>query len=86
MSSAETNSVFGLHPGAFGCIRAPAFTGAACQQYCFDRTGTLITTGRGAGTPDKEEGTLFNIYDHHVEDVWTFENCCTDCEIPTVCA
>ena len=73
------------HPGAYGCLRAPSETTDAGQQCCFDRTGSIILSGRGAGTPDKEEGTVTNVYDHHEEDVWTFEDCCVDCEIPSVC-
>lgn len=73
------------HPGAYGCLRSPANTGDAGQQCCFDRTGGHIATGLGAGTPDKQEGTLLNVLPHHFDDVWTFEDCCVDCEIPSVC-
>jgi hypothetical protein len=33
-------------------VRTPL--GYSCQQCCYDRNGDLITSGRGAGTPDKK--------------------------------
>lgn len=45
------------HKGAAASYRSypPVKTqeGASCQQCCYDKNGDLITSGRGAGTPDK---------------------------------
>jgi hypothetical protein len=73
------------HPGAYGCIRAPSPTTDAGQQCCYDVSGNIILSGTGAGTPDKEQGTASNVYDHHVADVWPFKDCCVYCEISSCC-
>jgi len=44
----------GTHPGAEECIRKDAGSGAT-QQCCYSSDGALITTGLGAGTPDRNE-------------------------------
>ena len=41
------------HPGAARCIRSNFTTGQPSQQCCYDSRGNLITTGVGAGSPDR---------------------------------
>lgn len=70
-----------FHPGSAGCLRSVKTTSAgAGQQCCFDSTGTLLVAGTpGAGTPDKEAGSLFNWYDHLEADVIPYLWCCSKC-------
>jgi hypothetical protein len=77
------------HLGAAASFRSyPAVRtkwGYSCQQCCYDTAGNLITSGRGAGTPDKisackgenGEGKMtvrfFGLIGHYFKDVrpWT---------------
>ena len=68
-----------FHRGASGCIRAPARTGRAGQQCCYDAEGDLITAGSGAGTPDRVSGAV-DTGDHDTADVEPYKDCCKRCE------
>jgi hypothetical protein len=80
------------HPGAYSCIRTGSLdsTSNSGQQCCYDASGTLITHGRGAGTPDLVAGTFGNLafewsLRHNDVDVIPAEDCCEKCEDSTVC-
>jgi RHS repeat-associated protein len=80
------------HPGATTCIRSypvayfPDPLGLACQpgqQCCYDASGSLITHGAGAGTPDKAApqgpyGISLCTAGHYAEDVMPFGYCPLD--------
>lgn len=48
-----------FHPGAQWCMRSKSYDGHA-QQCCFDKSGNLIKSGLGAGTPDREAASFWN--------------------------
>ena len=83
----ESRGCTEYHPGASGCLRSVDHTDDdAGQQCCYGGDGKLLPAGsRGAGTPDKQYGSLWNIYDHYDEDVWPFDDCCKYCEIESYC-
>src|SRR5690606_22289869 len=50
----STEYVEGYHPGAKWCMRSKKVIATkAGQQCCYDGSGSLITEGPGAGTPDR---------------------------------
>ena len=51
------------HPGASRCIRSKFTKGKPSQQCCYDSSGKLITSGVGAGSPDR------NFPNHQESDV-----------------
>jgi len=59
-----------FHPGAAACYRSRAIANGARQQCCYDASGSLITGGRAAGTPDKNKPT-----NHFIDDVIPFIWC-----------
>lgn len=59
--------VWNFHPGAEKCIRSQKNGNGAVQQCCYDKTGDLITSGPGAGTPDRNDP------DHTTSDVAPFK-------------
>lgn len=70
------------HPGATICIRDNvASTSGAGQQCCYDNNYKLITSGLGAGTPDKAHWRpavrIFppDLGPHYYEDVVPFRRC-----------
>ena len=85
------------HPGADECFRsqgALSSGGKGTAQQCCYKDGKLITSGFGAGTPDRGAapelswGLLLSpiralaaadLYRHYVKDVDSFEACCQDC-------
>ncbi|KAL7564364.1 hypothetical protein ACA910_001515 [Epithemia clementina (nom. ined.)] len=69
------------HPGAYGCIRQ--YVGDYGNQCCYTQGGSYISSGAGAGTPDKA-GSSWSLT-HYFEDKVTYDNCCIKCEIPSVC-
>jgi hypothetical protein len=77
------------HPGAKTCIRSypvaffPDPLGLACQpgqQCCYDGSGSLITHGAGAGTPDyaAPQGASLCTLGHYAADVMPFGYCPLD--------
>lgn len=59
-----------FHPGASWCMRSDTSSGSG-QQCCYDKQGDLITSGLGAGTPDRQaasarNGLYLNHYNHDV--------------------
>jgi len=74
------------HPGAYGCLRAPAFRGPHGQQCCYASGGEYIPAGtKAAGTPDYQQGVWNNVYDHYKADVEPFQWCCDECEVNSMC-
>ncbi len=64
----------GNHDGANLCMRSKPVAGGAGQQCCYDASGSLITGGSAAGTPDKvSPGT--NVLRHYLNDVKPFKEC-----------
>ena len=53
----DPGTPFGYHPGATQCIRTSNqwFPTTPQQQCCYDSVGALITSGPGAGTPDRND-------------------------------
>lgn len=49
--------VWDFHPGSHSCIRSDEAENGAVQQCCYDHRGKLITSGSGAGTPDRNDPT-----------------------------
>ncbi len=65
------------HPGSTTCIRSvPAVNGGPGQQCCYDASGTLITVGGSAGTPDivAPDG-WWDAWTHWEEDIQPFNYC-----------
>lgn len=68
------------HPGASACMRSTNNSGDSGQQCCYDEDGALITSGLGAGTPDKvaPDGILWGIVGivrHNYADVHHYSKC-----------
>jgi outer membrane protein OmpA-like peptidoglycan-associated protein len=73
------------HPGAAECFREVKASKGPGQQCCYGDNGCLITTGPGAGTPDKVGGAEGENADgscnwnsgwaaeHWTSDVWPFD-------------
>ena len=78
------------HKGAAECFRSYPYietsAGKSGQQCCYDRTGSLIQSGSGAGTPDKvstcagedKDGVMkvrtFALLSHYFKDVKPWKN------------
>jgi RHS repeat-associated protein len=62
-----------FHPGASWCMRSNTSSGPG-QQCCYDSHGDLITSGLGAGTPDRQAASFWNgLYlNHYFHDVAPF--------------
>lgn len=67
-----TTRLWGYHPGAEWCMRSEALPNGAGQQCCYDKAGILITTGEGAGTPDRYSP---DVGGHWREDVHSYDAC-----------
>jgi RHS repeat-associated protein len=62
-----------FHPGASWCMRSDTSSGPG-QQCCYDSQGDLITSGLGAGTPDRQAASFWNgiFLNHYFHDVAPF--------------
>ncbi|MFA7173752.1 MAG: RHS repeat-associated core domain-containing protein, partial [Kiritimatiellia bacterium] len=62
-----------FHPGASWCMRSNTSSGSG-QQCCYDKQGHLITSGLGAGTPDRQAASIRSGFylSHYQHDVAPF--------------
>ncbi len=68
------NASQAFHPGAAACMRSKnRIKNGAGQQCCYDFSGSLITHGPGAGTPDMSAPIGFpGLPKHWIQDVVAF--------------
>ncbi len=74
----EDNGSEGLHPGAAKCLREEktnCATDKRGQQCCYADGGALLTSGAGAGTPDKSSPKCSPKKDHACLDLQPFCDC-----------
>lgn len=84
----QEDSACQYHDGAHGCIRKTGDNRHG-NQCCYTYNNGIyerVQQGvQAAGTADLEVPSLF-FWRHTRADVWTFQDCCVDCDDADICA